>query len=66
MPGRRNEGRHPQVTLRFQEELLRFSLSAGDTLGDLACHLARLWEQRDEKPLSIDLTFPRLARPVLH
>ena len=66
MPTRRHEGRQPQVTLRFQEDSLCFRMSVGDTVGDLACHLARVWEERGEKPLTIALSFPRVARPVLH
>jgi hypothetical protein len=66
MPMRKNEGPGPQVTVRFPDGRLCFVMSAGDTVGDLAGRLARHTEEGRAKPLSIDLTFPRTAKPVLH
>jgi hypothetical protein len=65
MPMRKNEGPGPQVTIRFANSSVRFPISAGETVGGLAGRLACLSEVR-AKPLSIDLTFPRAAKPVLH
>ena len=66
MPTRKNEGPGPQVIVRFPHSSVRFVMSAGDTVGDLAHRLAGLTEQGRAKPLSIALSFPRAAKPVLH
>jgi hypothetical protein len=66
MRARKNEGPGPEVTARFHDGVTRFPLSAGDTIGDLASQLARLAAQRGALLLTIDLTFPRAEKPVLH
>jgi hypothetical protein len=66
MPMRKNEGAGTKVTVRFQDSISFFLLSPGDTVGDLASRLDRLSEQRGAKPLTIALTFPSAAKPVLH
>ena len=63
MTMRKNAEPGPQVTVHFAKSSLRFPISAGETVGDLA-GLARLWRVRT-KPLSIALTFPSDAKPLL-
>jgi len=66
MTMRSNSGTATKVAVRFEESMSYFVLSPGDTVGDLASHLAILSERRGATPLTIALTFPRVAKPILH
>lgn len=66
MTTRSNNGTGPKVAVRFEASMSYFMMAPGDTIGDLAGHLARLSEQRGATPLTIALTFPRAPKRILH
>ena len=66
MPARSMQGGTTRVTVKFPDSLSWFLMSPGETVGDLASHLACLSERHGATPLTIDLTFSKAGQPAVH